>query len=156
MLDRRLMLSFLDGLITESERKQMRKIEQLRAKGTPEAKAAARSMEIRRDERWQKHRRKRETEPGLKSGIERRQGKAAEAKKTSHSRQLFQRIEKISDQITDRVVSKDPNAENEMKKLSVGLSKLVDRFKKVKAREKSGAPSRREERKARKDGPDLH
>ena len=156
MLDRRLMLSFLDGLITESERKQMRKIEQLRAKGTPEAKAAARSIEIRRDERWQRHREERKNEPGLRSGIERRQRKAAEAKKTSHSSQLFQRIEKIGDQIADRVVSKDPNAENEMKKLSVGLSKLVDRFKKVKAREKSGAPSRREERKARKDGPDLH
>lgn len=156
MLDRRLMLSFLDGLITESERKQMRKVEQLRAKGTPAAKAAARSIEIRRDERWQRHREERKNEPGLRSGIERRQRKAAEAKKTSHSRQLFQRIEKIGDQIADRVVSKDPNAENEMKKLSVGLSKLVDRFRKVKAREKSGAPSKREERKARRDGPDLH
>ncbi len=156
MLDRRLMLSFLDGLITESERKQMRKIEQLRAKGTPEAKAAARSIEIRRDERWQRHREERKNEPGLRSGIERRQRKAAEAKKTSHSSQLFQRIEKIGDQIADRVVSKDPNAAKEMKKLSVGLSKLVDRFRKVKAREKSGAPSKREERKARRDGPDLH
>jgi hypothetical protein len=156
MLDRRLMLSFLDGLITESEKQQRKQIERLRSTGTPESEAAARSIEIRRDTRWQRHREQRKTEPGLRSGIERRQRKAAEARKTSHSRQLFQRIEKIGDQIADRVVSKDPNAENEMKKLSVGLSKLVDRFKKVKAREKSGAPSRREERKARKDGPDLH
>ena len=156
MFDRRLMLSYLDGLIIESERKQMRKIEQLRAKGTPEAKAAARSIEIRRDERWQRHREERKNEPGLRSGIERRQRKAAEKKKTSHSTQLFQRLEKIGDAIAARVKSNDPERREEVKMLSGELTKLNARFKKVKDRERSGAPSRREERKARKDGPDLH
>jgi len=150
------MLSYLDGLINESERKQMRKVEQLRSSGTPQGEAAARAIETRRGERFEKHRQERKTEPGLKSGIERRKRKAAEKNKTSHSTQLFQRIEKIGDQIAARVASNDPERREEVKMLSRDLTKLTARFKKVKAREKSGAPSKREERKARKDGPDLH
>lgn len=156
MFDRRLMLSFLDGIINESERKQMKKIEQLRSKNTPEAEKAAKSIETRRGERFEKHRKERATEPGVKSGIERRKAAATEKKKTSHSGQLFQRLEKIGDAIAARVKSNDPERREEVKMLSGELTKLNARFKKVKARERSGAPSKREERKARKDGPDLH
>lgn len=83
MFDRRLMLSFLDGLITESERKQLRKVEQLRAKGTPEAEAAAKSIETRRGERFERVRQARvsgepvASEKGRKERTERAQERAS-------------------------------------------------------------------------------
>ena len=156
MFDKRLMLAYLDGLITESERQQMRTIERLRAKGTKEAEAAARAIEARRGERFETHRKERETVPGLKSGIERRQRKAAEKKQTSHSTQLFKRLEQIGDAIAARIRSNNPNREEELKNLYGQLDTLTARHRTVKEREKSGAPSERQERNARKDGPDLH
>jgi uncharacterized protein YdcH (DUF465 family) len=150
------MLSYLDGLITESERQQMRTIEQLRAKGTKEAEAAARAIEARRGERFAKHSEERKTVPGLMSGIQRRKEAAARKKKTSHSTQLFKRLEQIGDAIADRIRSNNPNTEEELNNLYGQLNKLTARHRTVKKREQSGAPSKREERNARKGGPDLH
>lgn len=156
MFDRRLMLAYLDGLITESERKQMRKVEQLRAKGTPEAEKAAQAIELRRGKRFERHRQSRKADPNVKAGIERRQAAKAEQKRTSHSDRLEKAIDKISDQILDRIGTKDPERKEEKKMMMGHRKKLEIRLKKVEAREKSGAPSRREERESKKEGPDLH
>lgn len=156
MLNKKLMLSFLDGLITESMRKQAEKIENLRGKGTEAGEEAARAIELRRGKRFERHRQSRKADPNVKAGIERRQAAKAEQKRTSHSDRLEKAIDKISDQILARIGTKDPERREELKPLKAHRKKLETRLKKVEAREKSGAPSRREERKSKKEGPDLH
>lgn len=156
MFDRRLMLSFLDGLITESQKERHKKIEKLKDKGTPAAKEAASKIERGEHERFVKHLTARKETPEVKRGIQKRTAAKAEQKKTSHSTQLSKQIDTISDRILARIGSKDPERQEEKKMMVSHRKKLEDRLKKVKAREASGAPSKREARKERKEGPDLH
>lgn len=156
MFDRRLMLSYLDGLITESMRKQAKKIEKLRGKDTEAGEEAARAIELRRGKRFERHRQSRKADPSVKAGIERRQAAKAEQKKASHSTRLEKEIDKISDQILARIGTKDPERKEEKKMMMGHRKKLETRLKKVEAREKSGGMSKREERKSKKEGPDLH
>lgn len=156
MFDRRLMLSYLDGLITESQKKRHEKAEKLQAKGTPAAKKAAAELERGSAERFERHRRLRKDVPEVKRGIEKRQEAKAEQKTASHSTQLSKQIDKISDRILARIGSKNPERQEEKKMMIGHRNKLEARLKKVTARESSGAPSKRQARKEKKDGPDLH
>lgn len=156
MFDRRLMLSYLDGLITESERKQMKKVEKLRSKDTEAGEAAAKAIETKRGKRFERHRKLRADVPEVKRDILKRQEAKSEQKRTSHGDRLEKAIDKISDQILNRIGTKDPERRAELKPLKAHREKLKLRLKKVNARIQAGEPSKREERKAKKEGPDLH
>jgi hypothetical protein len=149
------MLSFLDGLVTESAKKRFEKVQKLKEKGSEAAKKAASEIEGKEHKRFVKHLDARKDTPEVKRGIEKRQAAKQEQKKASHSTQLKKKIDKISDQILARIGSKNPERQEEKKMMKGYRAKLETRLKKVEKREESGARSKREVRKSKKDGPDL-
>jgi len=156
MFDKRLMLSYLDGLISESAKKRFEKVQKLKEKGTEAAKKAASEVEEKEHKRFVKHLDTRKDTPEVKRGIEKRQAAKQEQKKASHSTRLSQQIDKISDQILNRIGSKDPERQAEKRMMIGHRAKLQARLKRVKTREESGGRSKREVRKQKKQGPDLY
>ena len=173
MFDRNKILAHVNRLIMESQVTRTRKREEI-IKRTgltgkmiagdvePETDAqrnalkAIKSLESPAHKRYVTHLKARKDTPEIKRGIEKRQEAARERGRTSHSTQLRKRIDQISDEILARIGSKDPERREEKKMMKGHRANLEARLKKVKQREESGAPSKREVRKRKKGGPDLH
>jgi hypothetical protein len=139
MFDRRMMLSFLDGLITESERKQMKKVEQLRAKGTEAGEAAAKSIETRRGERLERVRQARKSgervpsEEGREERTERaRQRASPTARREATLEDRRKKLKWVLSQLGK--LGKEPMTLAHLNKLKVNANELEGEIKNLRKR----------------------
>lgn len=134
MFDRRMMLSYLDGIITESQRQQMKKVEQLRSKGTPEAEEAAKSIEVRRGQRFEKVRQARvrgervASEQGREERTERAQARASTTARREGT--LEDRTKKLRGVLSQLgKLGKEPMTLKQLDNLKVSANKLEGEVK---------------------------